>query len=99
MATLLQMGELTTDPTFALRVAAGLMKVAQDVIHEDPDTPGHAKRLDLAASIRNNAPATVGLFMWYLATNDAIATAGPTGSTDNDILWVLSSVYNEVAGA
>ena len=98
MATLLQKGQLTMDSDFRLRVTMGLLKIAQDVLNEPTDTPHYSARRIFASSIRNSPEQMVPLFIWALASNDAIAAAGPVESEDNDIMWVIAAEFNAVAG-
>jgi hypothetical protein len=98
MATLSEIYGIRYDNTnLKKKVTSAVAKSAADVIAEDPGTTNHADRLVWARSTILNTPQAAEVMMWYIAQNASI-NASPDTATDNDILFVVNSVIDLIAG-
>ena len=78
------------------------LKSAYDVLNEAPETENHADRLVWANVILGGDEAAtrdkVQAMMKYAIASNATIQAEPTDCTDNDILYVVASQLNILAG-
>jgi hypothetical protein len=104
MATLSSIGNFwvtRSGPQFE-RWLGGCLKSAYDVLNEDPGTTNHANRLAWANVILAGDEAAakdkvVAMMKYAIASNATIQT-NPIDCTDNDILFVVASQLNILAG-
>lgn len=98
MATLIQLYDLVNSkPQLFQRFLAARMKTSWDVLNEDPATTSHAARVAWANKIVGNFTANADEEYRRFLSNATIQTAGEN-STDNDILFVVSTFLNVYAG-
>lgn len=99
MATLVQIHNARYNSDLIARSEAALMVASGDVQNEDPGTANHAERLAMANACLSNGTylaECTSLAMFSVATNATIA-ADPDNATDNDIQFVVNSVYTNIA--
>lgn len=96
MANLTNSVTLIGDPEFRLRVALACVEAAVDIRNEDPATAGHDKRDALAVEVLADPIPGSQRFVFTVATNDTISTAG--AASDSDIAFVVSSTWDALAG-
>lgn len=99
---------LAADPRFRLRLQNALMKVAWEVLEEDPATPDHVPRAQYARSVTNApqqaamqlAPSFVGrpnVFQFETSYSFEVG-ATVTASGDPDIESQLMHDWSDMAG-
>ncbi len=92
--------ELASDPTFTARVRVAALEAAINILNDSP-TDGYEThyfgRVALAQRIIAVAGAGLDELTWLVATNPTIGNAG-LDATDNDIAFVVSTVWDSVAG-
>ena len=84
------------------RWLGGCLKMAYDVTNEDAGTANHADRLVWANVILGTDESAVAskvtqMMKYAIASNDTIQ-ADPIGAADNDILFVVASQLDILAG-
>lgn len=87
--TYLQSGQAANDQDFRLRVQACIFGLAQDVVNEATDTPGHPARASLAEAIIRSPEDNVDGFAWLCAANSTIAatvSATPVTNADGTVV-------------
>jgi hypothetical protein len=99
---------LSTDPNFLKRLSPLLLQEAEVIAVEDPSTPKHAERRQLAQAILTNpqgmaaslAPAICNATNLVAAntTYNFEAGATETSATDAEIRSQISSLWNVLAG-
>lgn len=92
---------LVNDFDFNGRVAMSLVMTAQNVKNEAVDAHNrakHDKRLILANQVLRDPMFTVSKFIYDIASNVAIAEAGPLNSLDGDLDYVIASNWDIKAG-
>lgn len=96
----LAVSRLVKDEDFRGRVHVAVFTTAQFIINEDGFDPESPRgRLALQAT-RLDEPV-LDRFVWACATNPAISAAESAekgSSVDNDLLFVVSSVWNAATG-
>jgi hypothetical protein len=98
MSALKQLNDLIVGtPELEQRFKAGRLKSAWDVLNEDAETPNHAQRLVWANKIIDDYEADSKKEFRRFLSNVTIQ-ANKNQSTDNDILFVISSFINTYAG-
>jgi hypothetical protein len=84
-------------PELQQRFKAARIKAAWDVLNEAPETENHVNRLEWAVSvILDYEIDSQSEYNRFLA-NTTIQTNG-SGSSDNDIIFVVNSLINTFAG-
>lgn len=101
-------GKAALDADFNSRIQACVFKVAQDVLAEDPTTPGHALRAGLAKDIIFNPGGHTNPFAWLCASSPTVASTitipaaanSPVVVTaiDSALEAVVTQGWNAVAG-
>jgi hypothetical protein len=91
-----------SDPAFYSRVSYIALKVAQMVSSEEAEHPNHKNRVAYANKVFQGDDNAV-LLAQHVATNPAISGAleseGPEAPTDQDIEFVLTSIWDARANA
>lgn len=82
---------LINSEIFRGRLAMSLMNNAIQIENEGPATDKYADRRVLALTVQKDPTSLVSLFMYAVAANPQIASAGPTASLDGDIDYVVAS--------
>ena len=97
-ATLMEINNLVVGtPELQQRFKAARIKAAWDVLNEAPETENHVNRLEWAVSvILDYEIDSQSEYNRFLA-NTTIQTNG-SGSSDNDIIFVVNSLINTFAG-
>ena len=96
---LIDVEPLATDPVFLSRVKAALVAAAIAVQTEDPQTPNHAQRARFAAAVLHQTDRVGPKVAWGVASNPTILGQGEAGSSDGDIEFVISGVWDAYASA
>jgi len=78
------------------RAAVRAMKLAGDVLNEDPETVNHANRVVWANAVLADPTVEVKKMRTHILLNATIA-ANPNGATSNDVEFVISSLINSFA--
>ena len=97
MATLLELHNLyqAQGELFA-RFEAAMVKAAWDVMNESPATDNHVNRINLAKSILLGPQIPAKKYYRLLLSNATIQTS-MGDSTDNDIQFVVNSLFDMIA--
>jgi len=88
------------DETFRGRVLMAAVRAAVAIANEEPaatDDAVTSRRHALAFTMLNNPSDFQERFVWAVLTNPAVSTAGAE-APDGDIEFVVSSVWNAIAG-
>jgi hypothetical protein len=97
MATLLETFNLrNTSSGLRNRLAVACVRSAVDVLNEAANTTNHAQRVKWANATLADAQGMAEKMMWGLLANATVASAGEA-ATDNDILFVVSSLIDTFA--
>lgn len=85
-----------SDNDFIKRTAIAVLKAAQAIRNEDPETPYHLPRVRLAVNAANGADGVAKSFtrLLVIAADPKVTQA----STDAEIDTGVSQVWNTVAG-
>ena len=78
------------------RAAVRALKLAGDVLNEDPETVNHANRVVWANAVLVDPAAKVKEMRMHILLNATIA-ANPNGVTSNDVESVISGLINSFA--
>jgi hypothetical protein len=101
MPTLSESAAFAQDPELAGPLTSAVVATAIQIMNEDPTTPGHRTRVGLASQILNFPAGAVEKFAWALSTNPIVVdkwTAGDKAASQADFAYVISTVYNAIAG-
>ena len=114
MATQEEIHKLATDTKFRERIQSTIIAVSESVLAGTSRDLGGGvvlpwsammARVSLARSVQGSPGALVEIFARKCANNTTINTAGIVGgevtyyaNMDNDIIFVVSATWNEVAG-
>jgi len=104
MATLSDMGNFWAASSGGQyeRWLGGCLKTAYDVLNESGATTNHADRLVWANSIlggdESATQAKVRAMMKYAIASNATIQSAPLSATDNDIVFVVASQLDILAG-
>jgi len=99
MATLLEISNLSSGSTeLKKRFLGALIKKSWDVLNEDAGTSNHGNRLALAKKVLVDPPAYIEKYWLFYMSNDTVQ-ANMDASPDNDLLYVVSDLLDEVANA
>lgn len=104
MATLADIGNFwaTTSGRQYERWLGACLKTAYNVLNEDPGTTNHADRLTWSNVILGGddsaVSAKVSQMMKYAISSNATMQSDPAGITDNDILFIVASQLDNLAG-
>lgn len=104
MATLSEIGNFweTSSGMQYERWLGACLKTAYDVLNESGSTTNHADRLTWANVILGSDEAAtktkVHQMMKYAIASNATLQANPTGAADNDILYIVASQLDTLAG-
>lgn len=97
-ATYARQWELMTSSAFRGRVTMALLHVATDVWNEpETDPSGLGRRRRFAWQVMNAPEGYVASFLSSVCSNPTIAAAGPDQSEDDDLYFVISSKWDQVA--
>lgn len=102
----LQSGQAANDDEFRCRVQACIFKVAQDVLNEAEDAPGHDGRASLAMNVVQDPAPHVNSFAWLCAANPTIAgkvtvtdgVVDVTAVEDGELEFVCAGHWDTVVG-
>ena len=99
MGALANAASLIKDTTFQDWCMAGAAYEARQVLLEDPATPNHQARKDLATSVITDPMSFRVRFTVYLATDPAIAVKGATAAavTEPTVLATIKDIWTGVA--
>lgn len=86
------------NPAFIKRVEYFLVKAAIAVMNESEATVNHADRLIYASRALNSAVDFRPYALGVLANPTVAALADPATVTDNDLEFVVNSLFNAFAG-
>jgi hypothetical protein len=92
--------DLAQAASFRTRVKMGTVKVAGTVLDEDTSTMPPAqrdKRLALAQQVLKDPDFTLGSFIYPVISNAVIASSG-LDTTDADLEYQITTVWDDVAG-
>lgn len=90
--------QASKDPEFIGRVTIAVIGAAIDIINEDPGTKNHDVRAKLANTVLASPEGWGARFALLVMSNAAIAAVG-TEATENDIDYVIATIWDAVAGA
>lgn len=92
--------EYPQSATFQKKIRVAMIKAALAVVGEDQSgmvAAGAAKRHELGVNILNDPAAYEMRFRQAVAADPGGAGVSPA-SSDNDILFTVNSVFNDIAG-
>ncbi|AWI32680.1 hypothetical protein [Streptomyces tirandamycinicus] len=110
LSTLLAEHDLLCNPKFGSRVRMALIRVARDVLNEDPATPGNPLRVGFARTVLTPGDFTSPGNASVIAADPTISTAAAAGAiegdpdsaqaalTDEQIVTAVSAAWNVLAG-
>jgi hypothetical protein len=87
---------LAKDPAFIRKIMYAAERAAIAVQAEDPETANHTERSALANAILHNLKGESAKFAQAVAA-DPGAVGISNETTDNDLLFTVSSVFNALA--
>lgn len=93
--TFTEQQSLAVDAVFIGRVTQAAVKLAIQVYNEPPSADKHAARAGFAQNVLINSDHYGKLFARGVATNPSVTAL----STDGDIEFTISSMWNAFAGA
>lgn len=98
--TFLDDAALAQHKVFRDRVLVATVRTAVAVSAEAPtaDAAHDAMRSALATNVLNNPLGHVERFAWAVITNPSVAASG-LAATDSDLEYVLTTIWDAVAGA
>jgi hypothetical protein len=99
MATLAQIHNARVSSDLVTKVESAILVASRDIRAEDVATASHATRIAMANKCFTNdvyLQQIVSAMMFYVGTNDTIA-ANLSGATDNDIQFVVNSIYTDIS--
>jgi hypothetical protein len=91
---------LATNLSFISRIQVAIVKAAVDIMGEATDGQGqptmsnHIKRAALAQKVLENPSRMAETMVWGVIANAAITD----NSTDNDIQWIVNSIWDDYSG-
>lgn len=93
---LIDQANLAQDATFVARVQMAIVQAALQIVGEDPgDDAGLSyRRQSLGVSVLQRPSDLADRFAWAVAANPVITAS----STDNDIQYTITTVWNDIAG-
>jgi hypothetical protein len=91
-------------PSLQQQIEVAVITAANDIQHEDPASPDHAKRLAWSTWAIANSSVAYQSFAWPVAVNPSIVGSiqtDPTGASvpDSDVQFVVNSVLPQVIAA
>ena len=91
--------QLLRNSSFLDQIAGSLLFSASQIVNEAPGTANHANRAALANAILLNADAQARVFAPGLLTNATVAAAAaaPDSISDNDVDFVVASLFDVYA--
>lgn len=101
MATLSDAARFARDPLVRAPLTAAISAAAVQIMSEDPTTPGHQSRIQLATRVLNGPDGAVDSFLWAVSSNATIVDKWMSNQTESaiaDFAFVVSTVWNAVAG-
>lgn len=99
--TLFQQVTYTADPIYRSRLGQAFLKLANDIVNENPATTNHAQRLALAVQVisGNGVPPRCYPLLPVLNPALQVSVSNPeTDPTDNDLLFTVSTYWDYFAG-
>lgn len=99
MGALANAAVLIKDTTFLDQCMAGAAYQARQVVLEDPATPDHQVRLDLALTVITSPESFRTRFAIYLATDPTVSGKGNTAAlvTEATIIEKTAAIWTTVA--
>lgn len=100
MATYLDTYNLAHDESFRKRIQTAALIVARDIINDGSEDQWDPRHTLAKQAVRLDEPV-VDTFAWEAALDPKIAAAEvstPGASSDSDLGFVVSTVWNRVAG-
>lgn len=94
--TLEQASTYTKVQAYRDRIGQAFLKIAQDVVTEDPGTANHAQRLVLANQVIKGSGIPSRAYEMLPRMNPALQVDGGV-PTDNDILFTVSQQWDAFA--
>lgn len=91
MATFDTVRGIVAKPENVALIQAGIVKVALQIISEDPTTPNHANRVNLARSVLQASESHARQMIWDVALVS-------TGTTDDALTTAILATWNQYAG-
>lgn len=91
---LIDQAQLASDGSFRARVQVALVAAALDIVGESSDTPSSYARQLLGLKILTDPDSMTPRFTWAVVANPAISAE----SSDNDIAYTITTVWDDVAG-
>jgi methylmalonyl-CoA mutase cobalamin-binding subunit len=91
--------QLLRNSSFLDQIAGSLLFSASQIVNESAGAANHANRATLANAILQNPASQASVFAPGLLTNATIAAAAatPDAITDNDVDFVVASLFNVYA--
>jgi hypothetical protein len=80
---------------FRDKLMVAIAKAAGDILNEDPITPNHTARKLLATKALQYPTPIVERAIWVVLQNPVVQAAGEN-ATDNDIQFVVNSVWDQL---
>jgi hypothetical protein len=84
--------DAANDPAFQGRCLAACWVAANDILAEDPQTAGHAGRLNWATNVLRDKTAATPRQIAVQVLRNATIAGNPTAATDGDIQFQVNSV-------
>lgn len=91
---LIDQAQLASDGTFRARVQVALVAAALEVVGESADTPSSFARQTLGLKVLTDPDTVTPRFAWAVVANPAITA----DSSDNDIAYTITTVWDDIAG-
>ena len=100
---LLELADIAVAPNFVKRVALALVKVAAEVLDEDPATTEHDRRIVLAHSLLLNPYGMAPTFANQIVLNENIGSTTPgsmgadqeNAEGDGALEYIVRDIYND----
>jgi hypothetical protein len=89
------------DPELANPLIAAVVSTAVQIMAEDPNSAFHKQRAALAYEVLTNPTRVSSTWNWTVSTNPTVVgkwTAGDKDGAIGDLAYVLSTVWNAMAG-
>jgi len=102
MATHTQAAFFARDPAVRAPLTAAITATAIMVANEDPSTPLHEPRVELAHRVLVHPASMVDQFAWAISTNPTVVdkwAAGDNEGAIGDFSYVITTIWDALAEA
>lgn len=102
MATHIEAADFARDAAIRAPLTAAITAAAIQISTEDPDTPLHEVRVELAHRVLVHPASMVDQFAWALSTNATVVDKWAAGNLEGavgDFAYVIATVWDALAEA